>query len=125
MEAMNYTQPPYSEKYPILLNLYNDEPALPKNNRIFNNISYKEPWLRLLYGIDLNIVLVQDNIVSDPGGMYNNEKDYIVKGNPGIPDYNNGAKIKLDAKVFTHGFKPIPFEKIGLQKILRTELNQW
>ncbi|HRP34020.1 MAG TPA: right-handed parallel beta-helix repeat-containing protein, partial [Agriterribacter sp.] len=116
MEAMNYTQPPYSTKYPILLNLYQDEPALPKGNRIVNNISYKEPWLRLLYGIDLNMILAKDNLISDPEGVYNNDKDFIVKGNPGILEYNNGAKIKLSPKAYAHGFKKIPFEKIGLKK---------
>lgn len=116
MEAMNYSQPPYSVKYPILLDLYNDEPALPKGNQIINNISYKEPWLRLLYGIDLSMIDVQHNLVSDPDSGYKNNRDYIVNGNPGILDYNNGAKIKLDHKVFAHGFKQIPFEKIGLQK---------
>lgn len=116
METMNYTKPPYSIRYPILLNLYKDEPALPKNNKITNNISYNEPWLRFLYGIDLNIVFVQDNLVSDPKGEYKNEKDFIVKGNPGILSYSNGAIIKLDTIVFSKGFKKIPFEKIGLQK---------
>jgi len=116
MTAVNYTQPPYSEKYPVLLQLYNDEPALPKNNKIISNISYKEKWLRLLYGIDLNIVLAKNNLVSDPNGVYQNEKDIVVKDNPGILDYNNGAMIKLDPNVFTKGFKKIPFEKIGLKK---------
>ena len=116
MEAMNYSQPPYSVKYPILLNLYNDEPALPKGNKIINNISYKEPWLRLLYGIDLDIVDVQHNLISDPKGEYDNKKDYIEKGNPGILDYNQGANIKLDPRVFARGFQQIPFEKIGLKK---------
>lgn len=116
MEAMNFTQPPYSVKYPILLSLYNDEPALPKGNKIVNNISYKEPWLRLLYGIDLNTVYVQDNFVSDPKGEYENKKDYIVNGNPGILDYEHGVNIKLDRKVFARGFQQIPFEKIGLKK---------
>lgn len=124
MEAMNYSQPPYSVKYPILLNLYNDEPALPKGNKIINNISYKEKWLRLLYGIDLNIVRVQNNLVSDPDNGYKNDRDYIVKDNPGILDYNNGAKIKLHHKVFTYGFKQIPFEKIGLQKNKNRKYNR-
>jgi hypothetical protein len=115
MEAMNYSQPPYSVKYPKLLNLYNDEPALPKGNKIVNNISYKEPWLRLLYGIDMNTVHVQGNLVNDPEGKYENKKDYIVNGNPGILD-NQGTNIKLDSKAFAHGFQQIPFEKIGLKK---------
>lgn len=116
MSRMNYTQPPYSEKYPVLLELYNDEPALPKNNRIFSNISYKEKWLYFYDGLDLNTVHVYDNIIGEEKGDYKNKRDYIVKGNPGILNYDKGAKIKLSEKVYLRGFKRIPFDKIGLQK---------
>lgn len=116
MESVKYSQPPYSEKYPILLNLYKDEPALPKGNKIINNVSYKEKWLRLLNGVDFKMITVSNNIVSDPQGEYKNDKDKLVKDNPGILNYNNGADIKLDPKIFREGFKKIPFEKIGLLK---------
>ena len=124
MEAMNYTQPPYSIKYPILLGLYNDEPALPKGNQIINNISYKEEWLRLLYGVDLDMVTVKNNIISDPAGEYKNNEDHIVKDNPGIPDYSSGIRFRLDKKAFKYGFKEIPFDKIGLKKnVYRTAVK--
>ena len=38
MDAVNYSKPPYSERYPELLTLYDDEPAVPKYNKINRNI---------------------------------------------------------------------------------------
>lgn len=115
MDAMNYTQPPYSLRYPELLTLYADEPAVPKYNKIVNNISFNGPWLRLLYGIDLSRITVKGNLVSNPGLDYKNENDHIVEGNPGIPNYEKGDfRIKQKAKKY--GFKTLPYKKIGLIK---------
>ena len=65
-------------------------------------------------GLDINLLKVQDNLVSSPEVNYENAKDHIVKGNPGILDYS-AKNLKLDPKVYTKGFKKIPFEKIGLK----------
>jgi hypothetical protein len=66
MKEMNYTQPPYSEKYPELLTLYNDDPARPKYNRIRRNISVGGRWLDLYSGLDLSLLEIKDNLIADP-----------------------------------------------------------
>ena len=65
MEAMNYTNPPYSEKYPELLILFDDDPAVPRNNVVERNISWGSEFLYLNDGIDIDLVAVNDNIIAD------------------------------------------------------------
>jgi hypothetical protein len=68
MSDMNYTDPPYSTKYPELLTLYNDEPAVPKNNKIIRNISYGGRWIELydFFSYDFPVVTMKDNLIADP-----------------------------------------------------------
>lgn len=115
MDAMNYSQPPYSVKYPALLSIYGDEPAVAKNNRIFSNISYSEKWMDLLDGLDFTIVQSRDNIISKPKEGPLSNKDFIVRGNPGI--YNiNKKDFRIKPRGYKHGFKVIDYKSIGLQK---------
>lgn len=115
MDAMNYSQPPYAEKYPALLALYKDQPAVAKYNRITHNIAYKGRWLDLLDGLDLATVDVQDNLLSDILIDHKNDKNFVVRKNPGI--YNPAKKdFRVKPKAMLHGFKPVPYDKIGLQQ---------
>jgi hypothetical protein len=68
MDDMNFRNPPYSEKYPELLKLYSDEPAVPKNNRIIRNVSYGGRWIDLYdyYAYDFSVVTMKDNLIADP-----------------------------------------------------------
>jgi parallel beta-helix repeat protein len=115
MDAMNYKQSPYAEKYPILLSLYNDEPAVAKNNSIVHNITYKGKWLDLYDGLDLTIVHAENNLVADVSQTQDNDKDIIVKNNPGL--YNiKKHDFRVKSKAMKYGFKPIPYSEIGLQR---------
>ncbi len=66
MDKMNYREPPYSEKYPELLALYDDEPELPKYNKILRNISYRGRFIDLIDSTNLEMVSVRDNLIADP-----------------------------------------------------------
>ncbi len=68
LEAMNYTQPPYSVRYPELLKQLDGEPAVPKNNRIVGNISYGGRWMDVYdyLAFDFSVYKVQNNIIGDP-----------------------------------------------------------
>lgn len=68
MNEMNYTEPPYSEKYPELLKLPDDEPAVPKNNKIVRNISYGGRWIELYdyYAYDFSVVTMKANLIACP-----------------------------------------------------------
>lgn len=82
LEAMNYTQPPYSERYPQLLTM-GDDPRTPANNRFVRNIvMYTKDEFRgisttapssgkgILYnlaGFDAATTKIHDNVI-DLGG---------------------------------------------------------
>ncbi|MGC4036776.1 MAG: right-handed parallel beta-helix repeat-containing protein [Chitinophagaceae bacterium] len=115
MDAMNYKQPPYSEKYPELLSLINDDPAVAKHNKILSNISDGGRWMDLEDNLDFKIVQSKDNIIAKPEKGPQSDKDFIVSNNPGI--YNADKKdFRIKPEGFQHGFKPIDYSKIGLQK---------
>jgi hypothetical protein len=97
---MNYREPPYSTRYPELLTLYDDEPALAKYNVVARNICVGGRWLDLADGLTDKVVRGEDNLV--------NEDPHFV--DPAKGDY----RLKDDSPAHKLGFKPIPFEKIGL-----------
>lgn len=141
MKEMNYTQPPYSEKYPELLTLYNDDPARPKYNRILRNISVGGRWLDLYSGLDLSLLEITNNLIADPvifrtsaetGVETENFTEFrrenaataekfeqlgnkIIAGDPGFVDMANADfRLRDDSPAFQLGFEKIPVDKIGL-----------
>jgi parallel beta-helix repeat protein len=101
LEAMPYKTPPWSERYPALLNIVNDEPANPKYNVIARNISVGGKWLDLHNGLTDKVVTVKDNLVD--------EDPHFVDAAAG--DF----RLRDDSPAFELGFERIPVEKIGLQ----------
>jgi hypothetical protein len=138
MEAVNYANPPYSERYPELLTLQGDEPAAPKYNSIVRNISYKSRWLDLYDGLDFGQVSVKDNVIADPvlctwlkkganefsthafgdpeiTAILEQHGNTVMDGDPGFADAANGDySLNSDSPALAKGFKAIPFDKIGL-----------
>jgi hypothetical protein len=101
LKAVNHTQPPYSTRYPELANILNDDPAMPKGNKIIRNICVGGKWIEFLDGLNETIVLVKDN---------------LVDGDPGFVDLQGGNfRLKKDSPALKLGFKQIPLEKIGLR----------
>lgn len=68
MDDMNFRQPPYSTRYPELLKLYEDEPRVPKENKIVRNVSYGGRWMDVYdFGaFDFSVVTIVDNLIADP-----------------------------------------------------------
>ncbi len=99
LKAVPYQQPPWSERYPELVNILNDEPAVPKGNKIARNISVGGRWIDLYDNLNDRIVTIRDN---------------ITEGNAGVEVTPNGIRLRKDSPAFKLGFQPIPFEKIGL-----------
>lgn len=102
LQEANPTQPPYSVRYPQLINLRNDDPALAKGNRILRNISVGGKWLEMQDNLTDKIVQFEGNYIGDDPGFVD-----MAKG-----DY----RLKKDSPVLKSGFKPLPYEKMGLQK---------
>ncbi|MBN2312855.1 MAG: right-handed parallel beta-helix repeat-containing protein [Sedimentisphaerales bacterium] len=100
LKAMPYTSELWRERYPELVGILQDEPAAPKGNLVARNISYKGQWDGV-YKQARPYVTFEDNFV---------DKDPHFRGTP--PET---FELREDSPAYKIGFKPIPFEKIGLQ----------
>jgi hypothetical protein len=104
LAAMNYREPPYSTRYPELLTLYDDEPAVAKGNVIRRNISVGGRWLDLNNGLTDKVVRVEDNLIDrDPRFVDRADGDFQL----------GDFRLSDDSPAFVHGFQRIPLKKIG------------
>ena len=104
LEAMNWRQPPYSVRYPELADLaafYEAGNGVPPGNiRIAHNLSVGGRWFVPHWGAEESMVTQTENYVGP---------------DPGFADIGKGDfRMPADAAPFVVGFKPIPFESIGL-----------
>lgn len=103
LKAMPYQAPPWSTRYPRLVGILDDEPAAPKGNLVARNVSFGGRWDE----VDAKarpLVRFEDNLVdTDPGFVNAAEMDF---------------RLRADSPVLKQvpGFKPIPFDQIGLAK---------
>ncbi len=138
MDDMNFDQSPYSEKYPELLTLYHDDPAVAKNNRVLRNVSFGGRFIDLYDKLDFTIVEVKDNLIGDPvllresresdqsndfqtfnfghaGTIKRMKGNKFLKENPGFEDVaEKRFQLSNDSPAYELGFQRIPIEKIGL-----------
>lgn len=77
MDAVNATKPPYSERYPELVTLYDDDPAMPKYNRLKGNVSMEGTWVGLYSGLPLNILDMTGNVIADPVLLQTSKKTAV------------------------------------------------
>ncbi len=143
LNDVDYKNPPYSTKYPFLLDIFEDgHPGMPRGNVVTRNVSYGGRWMDLHNKLDFEIVTVRDNLIADPVLLHwdkeqikKGEREFVtynfgdpqitdilqkngnivMEGDPGFVDVENeDFRLKEDSPAFKLGFKPIPFEKIGL-----------
>lgn len=101
LEDVNYTNPPYSERYPELTNFLNENLRKPSRNWFRKNVIWKCEQM-LWEQFDLNIHK-QDNFETDT--------------NPGFEDAENmNFQLADNSIVYKEipAFERIPFEKIGV-----------
>ncbi|GBC94525.1 hypothetical protein HRbin16_00309 [bacterium HR16] len=101
LKAVPYQKPPWSERYPELVNILNDEPAVPKGNKIVRNISVGGRWIDLYDNLTDKVITIRDN---------------ITEGDAGVEVTPKGVRLRKDSPAFKIGFQPIPVEKIGLYR---------
>ncbi len=108
LSGIRYKEPPYSERYPELVNILDDEPSAPKGNRVSCNVSFGGKWngvqdsARKYQTIENNLVDVD---------LYLATPDRIGEGKqPRAVDF----ALKPDSPVWAIGFDKLPFDKIGL-----------
>jgi len=113
LKAVNGTKPPYSEKYPQLATILDDEPAQARNNQIINNVFTRcGQWLHLYDSLkeDTPYLMIKDNFrEGDPG--------FVSYGDTGyIDSLNMDCQLRDDSPVYHDipGFKKIPLTQIGL-----------
>ncbi len=99
LNAVPYKQPPWSEKYPSLVNILDDSPGLPKGNIVRLNISFGGNWLDVEKKA-MPLIKFEDNLVDTDPHFVDIERQNFRLGS--------------DSPAFSSGFKQIPMEKIGL-----------
>ncbi len=107
LKAMPYQSGIWAEKYPELVGILDDEPAIPKHNIIKNNVTYQTPDM------------VLDQNVTTYGTVENN----IMIGNTkGFTDYKNqDFSLVADGSIL----KQLPdFEIVDYKKIGRYEVTE-
>jgi hypothetical protein len=108
LKAVNYSQPPYSVKYPELINYWDEDPSLPKRNIVENNVFIKV-----------------DNLYRGQDEWLDKGDNLSLDSDPGFVDYGVDFSLKKESPVFEKlpEFKAIPFDKIGPQKLRKTINN--
>ena len=101
ISGIAYDKPPYSDRYPILSDIMKGEPAAPEGNRITTNIAIGEPW--------------ED--IEEKARPYLHIENNLVDVDPLFVDAANGDyRLKEDSPAHKIGFKPLPYDKMGLLK---------
>ena len=102
LEAMPYKTPPWSERYPRLVDILDGKPAAPEGNLVTRNVCVGGRWDGV-HGVARPYVAFKDNLVDleDPKFVDRDKMDF---------------RLAEDSPVCRKlpGFKKIPFEKIGL-----------
>jgi len=102
LTELPYQKPPWSERYPELVNILDNAPAEPRGIRVTHNIIERKGSGQTLIAIMEKAdkwALIEDNFMdTDPGFANSAKMDFT---------------IKKSSFVFKHGFQPIPFESIG------------
>jgi hypothetical protein len=101
LKAMPYTSALWRRRYPKLVGILQDEPDAPKGNVVAHNISWGGRWDE----VDRKArpyITFRDNLV---------DQDPLFEGTP-----PKTFELRDDSPAYKLGFKPIPFEKIGLYK---------
>jgi hypothetical protein len=96
---LNYKQPPWSVRYPELLNILDDEPLAPKGNVMARNISWGGKWGWTEPKAEPGVKFEDNLIDMDPRFAAQVPADFrLAEDSPALP----------------LGFRQIPFDKIGV-----------
>jgi len=100
LRAVPYNRPPYSTRYPHLANILEDQPGLPKYNRILRNLCVGPKWIDWLDGLNETKVEVAGNLTAgDPGFVDRARADF---------------RLRPDSPALKLGFQPLPLAEMGL-----------
>lgn len=99
ISGIAFNKPPYSERYPELVRILEDEPKAPKGNVIARNICWGGTW----------------DEIEEKARPYLRIEDNLIDQDPHFVDFERLVfQLKDDSPAFALGFQRIPIEKIGL-----------
>jgi hypothetical protein len=99
LKAFPYQTPPWSDRYPELISLLNDDPGAPKGNVIERNISVGGRWLDIEPAAK-PLVKIENNLLDSDPHFLSRESDNF--------------QLRDDSPAYKLGFERIPLELIGL-----------
>jgi hypothetical protein len=99
--ALDYKRPPWSTRYPELLNLLEDEPLAPKGNVVARNVCWGGKWGSTEAKAQPHVKFESNLIGSDPGFSGKPPADFT---------------LSKDSPAWKLGFQPIPFDRIGVYR---------
>mgnify|MGYP005624110229 FL=1 len=103
LEEVRHDQPPYSERFPALARILEENPHEPRGNRVVSNLCVRGNWLHVFKGAE-KILTLENNVVTreDPGFEA-----------PDVLNFSLPANAPISEEL--QGFSPIPFGNIGLR----------
>jgi hypothetical protein len=107
LDAVNYSQPPYSVQYPELKNYWSEDPGTPKRNVFSGNLLYR----------------IGQPVKGDSTGLICSN-NYVTDKDPGFVNVAlEDFRLKDSAVVWKEipGFQKIPYEKIGYHPVKRKQ----
>jgi hypothetical protein len=108
LSGIPFNQPPYSQRYPELVNILEDEPAAPKGNRVFRNVSFGGKWDGVQAGAR-KYQTIEGNLVDQDPHFATPDRIGEAK-QPRPVDF----ALKADSPAWDIGFEPLPLERMGL-----------
>jgi hypothetical protein len=128
-----YNKPPFSERYPALVNILSDEPRAPKGNIISNNICFGGVWDKAAGFWRMSIentarpyLKMENNIVSQDSQVEDSLSKSIIITDPLFENQKDPVacnyQLNINSPAMKAGFKQIPFDKIGLYKNIYREV---
>src|SRR5690606_15772181 len=127
ISGIAYNKPPYSTRYPELVNLINDEPKAPKGKVMARTIALGGAWDKSvgfwktsIEGKARPYITMENNIVAPNSAVRDSTDMGFVITSPlfvNQADPKRGKyQLKDNSPALQHGFEQIPFEKMGLYK---------
>ena len=108
LSGIRYKEPPYSERYPELPGILDDEPAAPKGNRVTRNVSFGGKW-NGVHGAARKYLTIENNLV-DRDPQFATPERIGPDKRPRAEDF----ALRPDSPARSIGFEPLPLDRMGL-----------
>jgi hypothetical protein len=99
LSGIRYNEPPYSTRYPKLINILAEEPHAPRGNLVARNVCSGGTWDEI-EAKARPLVTLEDNLVEAEPGFVNASRENF--------------QLRDDSPAYKLGFQRIPLEQIGL-----------